>query len=154
MTKNKEIKIDLEKVFNDEWLTNVYNAALVAMDHTKNKDGNVEETARSVIDYNIEKRLEETILTELKKSLPKSINWKNKNLVEAFDEFKQILDICDVVDFKKLNIKINIGDSKITEQNLQHWKNIANIDYPNLELSTTKLENKNNIYKVEITKLK
>ena len=133
MTKNKEIHIDLEEIFNEEWLGNVYNAAIVAMDHVKSKNGNIEETVRTVVDYNIEKKLEETILVKLKDSLPKSINWQDKNLIEAFDEFKEILDICDVVNFKKHNLKINIGNSKITEQNLQHWKNIANIDYPNLE---------------------
>lgn len=150
--RKKEIKLDLNEVFNDEWLNNVYSAAVIAMDYGKNTNKDIEEIAKSVIDYNIEKKLEETILTTLFNNLPKKLNWKEKNLIEAFDEFKEILDICSISNFNKYNFTLILDESEFTKKTINLWQDLAKKDYPELKITILPLKTKNN-YKIQIVKI-
>ena len=147
-----EIELDLNEIFNDDWLNNVYNAAILAMCYGKDKDKDVEEIAKSVIDYNIEKQLEECVLTTLINTLPKRLNWKNKNLAEAFNDFKEILDICSISKFKKYKLHLTIDPSPAFKKTLFLWQDLAKQDYPELQLTIHELKTKNT-YRIEIVNL-
>ena len=153
MMNRDNIFDNLDEIFTQDWYDNVVKAANFAMQNTKNKNISDEALALYIIDYNINKRLHEKVLENLVSTLPKIINWENKDLIDAFNEFKDIIDSCDICpNFKKYKAKIITGQSGLMTNEFLLWKELVNTHYPKLNLVTTPLKTKNH-YTLEITKI-
>lgn len=143
----------LDEIFTDEWYADVINATNFAMEY-QSKLGIDEITlAHQIIDYNINKRLEEKLVNNLVKLLPKNLNWEHSDILRAFDEFKSIIDSCNACPkFKTYTVKINVGKSALLLKEFILWKDLVNLDYPALHIEAIPMKTKNH-YKLEIKRI-
>lgn len=148
---NKKVTINVNDVFTQEVMDNMHDAALFAMEYAKENGKDIEKVACDVIAYNIDKAIEDSLDKVLIKALPKSLDWKNKNLIDIFDEIKDILDLFDIVSLKKHKIKVKLNDEK-TKDDIISWQALIKEDYPELKMNMIKLKEKDT-YKIEISKI-
>lgn len=140
-------KIDLDSIFNEEWYQNITQAAIYTFMHL-----NVDKTVRDqlalrIVDYNIEKRLKEVLLSDIINTLPKTINWKNKQITTAFREFKDIIDSCDICPaLDEYKVKILLDKNSKILRYFEEWKNLTNEHYPTLNISILKTKDPNAVY--------
>lgn len=144
---------NLDDIFTDEWYNNVIKATDFALEHNKS-NVNEEALIKYIIDYNIVKQLQEKVLDNLVNTLPKQIDWRNKDIVNIFNEFKDLVDSCNICSkFKKYSVKLILDENTCAANELFIWKDLVNSSYPNLKLILNKLKLKNQ-YKLQIIKLK
>lgn len=143
----------LNTIFNDEWYNNVSDTINYAIEKTKNvKNVNIDNIIHSVIDYNINKRLETEVLNKLTDYLPKELDWREIDVISAFNEFKDIIDTCDVCpNFKKYTLKIKTPKKSILNNEILIWKEIVNSNYPDLTIIMKELKTEK-AYKLVISK--
>jgi len=158
MPKNNIPKIsdkDLDIAFNEKWYEDITEAALMAQLHIDpeglESDAKI---AKEVIDYNIVKTIQKIALDTLLKNLPKKLDWHQKTVMQAFNEFKEVIDSCDInPDFKKHSLKAITGRSGAMKMEFMIWCETINSYYPELRI-TAKLNSKNpGQYDVEIKRI-
>lgn len=160
MTKSKSNIVNaeldqelLDNIFNEEWYLNVSEAIDYALQNTQSrKDINKENLVKSIIDYNINKQLEEEVLNKLTDNLPNELDWQTIDVISAFNEFKGVIDTCDICPtFKKHILRIKIPEKSILNNEILIWKEIVNTNYPDILITSKKLKC-SNIYKLTISK--
>ncbi|MGN1392606.1 MAG: hypothetical protein ACI4V7_00970 [Succinivibrionaceae bacterium] len=143
----------LDEIFTEEWYNDVSKAADLALEHSEKLNMSEDEVIRYIIDYNITKRLQEQVLDTLVSKLPKVIDWRGMIITEAFLEFKDIIDSCNICDkFKTYKARINLNSNQLLNE-FYIWKELVNSDYPRLFVSITPTKTKNT-YKLEVKKIK
>ena len=140
--------IDLDSIFTEEWYQNITSAAVYALAHLKIEDEKIRDRlALKIVDYNIEKTIKEAVLSEVLNELPKTLNWKNKQITKAFTEFKDIVDTCCVCPkFKEYKVKILFKKASTLLMHLLDWKKLVNENYPEIEISITSTKDPNAFY--------
>lgn len=125
----------MNKIFDQEWYDTVMEATVLACDNADKIGMKREDIIDQVINYNINKRIEDVILNSLIEGLPKSLDWKNIDVIEAFEDFKNIVDSCDICpSFVDYSVKIQLNKSNRIKQELFEWKELVNNNYPALKL--------------------
>lgn len=139
-----------EKLLDENWYQNVSQAVAYAMENLQ-CDVDPEKVFESIIDYNVKKKVHEYIVENGTKTLKRKLNWKNKTHNEAFVEFKDIIDTCDICQtFRSFTFYINFGEKSGHLQNLfLIWRELTNTYYKNLKVFS---KQDGNIYKVVIKK--
>jgi len=140
--------IDLDSIFTEEWYQNITSAAIYALAHLKIEDEKARDRlALKIIDYNIEKAIKEAVLSNVLEELPKTLNWKNKQVTKAFTEFKDIIDTCCICPtFKEFKVKILFKKASILLMHLLDWKNLVKEYYPEIEISVISTKDPNAFY--------
>lgn len=134
----------IDDLFDQEWYDNVMKATELALDNSDKINMDPDDLISYIVDYNIQKRLHEKILNSLVDTLPTKINWKNTDILDAFNEFKDIIDSCDICpSFKKYKAKIFIKNSSKLKKELFMWEELVNENYPNLKVTVKPLKMKN-----------
>ena len=141
-----------EKLLDEDWYQNVSNAVAFAMENLPYST-DVEKVFESIIDYNIKKRVHDYIVKNGTKTLRRKLNWKNKSHNDAFVEYKDIIDTCDICEsFRSFTFYIDFGEKSGHLQNLfLIWREMTNSYYPGLKVFSKQT---NNVYKVVIKKWK
>lgn len=153
MIKSNNTIENLDDIFTDEWYNNVIAATDFALEHNT-LNIKEEDLAKYIIDYNIVKQLQEKVLNTLIDTLPKNIDWRGKDILCAFNEFKDIVDSCVICpNFKKYSAKIFFDEKSSLINELLIWQELVNSTYSELEIKTNKLK-RTNQYKLQITKVK
>lgn len=129
--------LDLDAIFTEEWYQNITSAAIYALMHIDTDDEKIkDQIALKIVDYNIERAIKEAVLSELVNTLPKTLNWKNKQVTKAFKEFKDIIDTCCVCPaFKEYKVKILFKKASILFREFMYWKKLVKEHYPTINLS-------------------
>lgn len=143
----------LNNIFDQQWYINTSNAIALAMDSFTRQNILFDQQvlAQDIIDYNVDKQLKEKVFDHLIETLPKELNWENKSITEAFVEFKDIIDSCDLCPkFKKYSVKVKIANSGIMKNEFLLWKELVNTEYPRLNLTTIPYKTDKNKYKLTI----
>lgn len=144
----------LDNIFDEKWYTDTVSAINLALNYLNNHNTNLnpEEIIQQVLDYNVDKQLDEVILNKILAELPKELNWENKAITEAFMEFKKIIDSCNMCpSFKKFTIRVKTSNSTIMKNEFLSWKELVNEYYPKLLLNTIPYKSNKNKYKLNIT---
>lgn len=141
----------LDDIFTQEWYENVIKAANYASEHYDGSDLEKIGVAYDVVSYNIEKVLQESVLNTLVDSLPKSFDWSHGDVIQAFNEFKDIIDSCNTCPkFTKYSCKVFLGTSNVLKNQFLLWKELVNDEYPKLFLKVSNLKKENN-YRIDIS---
>ena len=149
MSDEISTKLDLNEYFNEEWHENVIGAIDLAMSTGRIDPRQYERLVDYVIDYNIERTLDEVILPNLVKTLPKRFDW-NKDFKVVFTEFKDIIDSCDVCPtFTKYKATVKLGADNFVKNYILSMKEYVNSYYPTLFVEFTPLKTKN-LYRLTI----
>ena len=129
--------IDLDSIFTEEWYQNITSAAVYALTHLNTIDEKAKDRiALQIVDYNIEKAIKNALLSGLMDTLPKTLNWKNKQVTTAFTEFKDIIDTCCICPaFKEYKVKILFKKTSILLAEFLNWNKLVEKHYPNIGLS-------------------
>lgn len=147
MAKNSDNDlIDMsENIFSPEWYDNVTDAINFAMNilEANGKLKNREQIIQKIIDYNIEKTLNES--THII-PLPKIYDWSNSDVIEIFEDFAYLLNLIKVrSDFKKHVITIKFGKNKKGMDHFDFWRNMSleemrdiKLDVKNISKTTLK----------------
>ena len=143
------VKKDIaSEILNEEWYENVSNAVSYAMN---NLSGNVnpEQLFDMIVEYNIRKKVHEYVVENGTKTLRRKLDWRNKTNNEAFVEFKDIVDTCDICKkFRSFTFYINFGKDSGKLQNLfLLWKELTNTYYKNIKIVS---KQDGDVYKIVI----
>lgn len=144
----------LNEIFDQQWYIKTSEAIALALDNfiKQNIIFDQDVLAQDIINYNIDRQLKEKVFNNLINTLPKELNWENKAITEAFIEFKDIVDSCDLCPkFKKYSVKVRIADSGIMKNEFLLWKELVNTEYPKLNLTAIPYKRNKNIYRLHIT---
>ena len=136
------------KLLNEEWYENVSNAVSYAMNNLPN-NMDPEKLFDKIVEYNIRRRVHEYVVENGTKTLKRKLDWRNKTNNEAFVEFKDIIDTCDIcTKFKSFTFYINFGKNSGKLQNLfLLWKELTNTYYNSIKIFS---KQDGDIYKVVI----
>lgn len=146
-----------DEIFDQDWYVLTSAAIVVAVEKLfeKNIIFDQEALEQEILNYSVAKQLREKVFDTLVDTLPKELNWENKTVSEAFLEFKDIIDSCDLcTKFKKYSVKIKLSDSGLMKNEFLIWKELVNSDYPRLSLTTTQYKTNKNKYKLTICLVK
>ena len=150
MTKNpndiddedlKNLEEYTEDVFTPEWYDNV-TAAINFVFDTFERDGrriitNRDQVAKSIIDYNIEKKLEET---KSQLPMPFVYNWQKSDIIDMFDDLSYVLHLCrEKIDFKEHKMTLKFGRNNKGLNNFYFWKDILNQELNDINIETREL---------------
>jgi len=130
-----------DEVFTPEWYDNV-SAAINFVFDTFEKDGkriitNRDQVAKSIIDYNIEKKLEET---RSQLPIPCVYNWQKSDIIEIFDDLSYVLHLCREKNvFKKHEMTLKFGRNKKGLNNFYFWKDVLNKELDDIYIETKEL---------------
>ena len=140
------------KLLDAEWYENVNKAISYAMNNLP-EGIDLEKVFNYIIDYNVQRKLHEYIVNHGVETLNRRLDWRNKSFDEAFIEYKDIVDTCDICEkFKSFTFHINFGKKSGRLQNLfLIWKELTNSYYKNLKVFSVQ---KGNVYKVVIKRWK
>lgn len=137
-----------DEIFDDEWYSNVSDAINYTLKIAPRL--NPEMVIPYIINYNINKQLEEKVLNKIADNLPKSLDWRTIDVLKAFDEFKDIVDKCDVCPvFKKHSLKIMLPKQSVLYNEILIWKELVNSNYPGILITSELIQTKNQ-YKLTI----
>lgn len=136
------------EILDDEWYEDVSNAVSYAMENLP-ESTNFEKAFDSILEYNIKRKVHEYIIENGTKTLKRKLNWKDKTINQAFTEYKDIIDTCDIcTTFKSFTFHIAFGkDSGKLQNQLLIWKELTNTYYPNLKVFSKR---DGDVYKVII----
>jgi len=151
MKNNTNIEEIVNILFDQKWYDDVLNAIDLALHHNTRKL-NEDDIVYNIIDYNINKRLEEKALNDLYTTLPKILVFKKNNLIETFNTFKNIIENCDTCSkFNKHSLKIIFEDVDDLEKEFLTWPKVLNKEYNTIKIKLTKSQ-KDHQYKLSIKK--
>ena len=135
------IKIDMEELFPIDWYENVTKAANYVLSNTNIPDENIDDVVLHIIDYNINKQLNNKLLSYVTDNLPSFLSFVDVPATRIFNEFKSILDACDVCpSFKEHNLYLQVSDMKYDKKRISFWKKLIKKDYPNLSVTSREIK--------------
>lgn len=140
--------LDLNSIFTDEWCKNIIDASTFAINKlSQSYIFDMDEVVNRVVEYNIEKALDEAILPNLVNTLPKTLDWTKTSVTDAFSEFKDIIDSCDLCPtFKEYKVKIIVKDRAVLLEQFEMWKECVNKYYPHLTITLSDSKTKAAFY--------
>ncbi len=144
----------LEALFPEAWYRKVTQAIEFAINRLGCDNIKAAEMAKYIIDYNIEKRLDEALSESADLILPKSVDWTKMDIQSAFEAFNALLETCDVCKtLKSYKLEINFGLNNALYNEFLLWKEVLPNKFPNLtvKMSNTKTHN---VYILKVTKVK
>ena len=138
MSANNTDKL-LEKIFTEEWVNSIVVAINFAIDKLRPSHKEALDIAQRIIDYNIEKRLNEVIIESSNLILPKALNWTNIDADDAFLAFRMLLEAYDLSNrTRSHSVKIDFGENNLLYNEFLIWKeNIRGLGFFNLLLTTS-----------------
>ena len=124
--------LDLNSIFTDEWCTNVINASMFAINKlSQSYIFDTNEVVNRVVEY----------------TLPKTLDWTKTSIMDAFSEFKDIIDSCDLCPiFKEYKVKIIVKDRAVLLEQFEMWKECVNKYYPHLNVTLSDSKTKTAFY--------
>ena len=123
-----------ENIFPPEWYDEVTNAInfTISVLEQNGPIKNRESIVKRIIDYNIEKTMNEHISMI---PLPKVYNWSNSDVIEIFEEFAYLLNLIkNRPNFKEHTITIKFGKNKRGIDHFNFWRTMSLDEIKNLEL--------------------
>lgn len=140
MVKNNDYAaiFDIDKIFPEDWYVNVTKATNYVLENMKIPPEKVEEVLLSIVDYNINKQLNEKVFGSVKEDLPQYLSFVDTPSTSLFQEFKRIIEVCDICSsFKEHITYFQITDDK-DFTTLNFWVNLAKKQYSGLKFSLRK----------------
>ena len=128
----------LEKIFTDEWFSRVIDAVKFVLERLDLSAEDSLKISQKIIDYNIEKRLDEVITESAALILPKSLDWSSICANDAFFAFRTLLEAYSLSGkSKRYSVKINFGNNNLLYNEFLIWKeNIKNLGFSDLCLTS------------------
>jgi len=138
---NYKIELDMEELFPIDWYKNVTNAANYVLSNMDIPDEKVDDVVLHIIDYNINKQLNNKLLNSVIDGLPQFLSFVDVPATSVFNELKTILDACDVCpSFKRHELYFQVSDMKYDKKRLSFWKKLIKKDYPNLKIASREIK--------------
>lgn len=138
---NYKIKLDMEELFPVDWYKNVTNAANYVLSNMNIPDEKVDDVVLRIIDYNINKQLNNKLLDCVTDNLPQFLSFVDIPATVVFNDFKGILDACDVCpSFKEHELYFQVSNMKYDKRRISFWKKLVKKDYPNLKITSRELK--------------
>lgn len=151
--KNDNDKL-LNALFPEEWYEKVTEAINFAIKSLNCPTASSISLAKMIIDYNIEKRLDEALNESADLLLPKVLDWSEMSLDDAFCAFMALLETCEV--YPRLTIhqvKIKFGKNSLLYNNFLLWKEMCSKKFRKLMLRIV-TTSKNKTITLEIQQVK
>jgi len=126
----------LEMLFPEEWYSKVIDAINFAIVRLGCSDEAALELSKYIIDYNIEKQLNSTLLESAELLLPKRLNWSDLDNNSAFEAFNILLETFEIC--KKLNtheLRIKFGKNNVLYNAFLLWKEVIPQYFPTLRVT-------------------
>ena len=143
--------MNLDNIFNEQWHNQIANAIQASLPFCDKINISPDELIQRVIDYNINKTMNNVFTTEYKK-LPKKLNWQNEDYLSVFEKFKNIIDICiNYTKFKQISFELKITNNLSIINELNLLIKIVNEQYPEIFVYLQKTPDKNK-YKLILKK--
>lgn len=141
MRGNNNIQLNIEELFPVEWYETVTRAANYVLSNIDVPEENLDDIVTRIIEYNIHKQINDKLLELLTEDLPTYLCLIDTPVTKVFNEFKNILDACDVCPkFKRHSLYIQSNDIVKDKKTVDFWKKLAKKDYPNLTITTRALK--------------
>lgn len=138
---NYKMTLNIDEIFPAEWYQSVTDAANYVLDNMDVPNEDVDDLILHIIDYNINKQLNEKLLVSLADNLPCYLSFVDTPLTVVFNEFKNILDVCNMCSaIKEHVIYFQACNMKHDKKSLSFWKKLVKKDYPELILSTREIK--------------
>ena len=138
---NYKVKLNMEELFPPAWYENVTNAANYALHNMNIPEEKMDDLVMHIIDYNINKQLNDKLLNSITDDLPSYLSFVDNSATKVFNEFKGILDACDICpSFKEHVMYIQLGNSERDKKTFKFWKELAKKDFKSLSLTTRELK--------------
>jgi hypothetical protein len=138
---NYKVKIDLDKLFPEDWYENVTKVTNYVLNNMNIPDEDIDSVASYIVEYNINKQMDDKLLNCISYDLPEYLSFVDAPSTEVFSEFKNILDICDACPaFREHIIYFQTDDLERNKRTLNLWKSLAKKDFPHLILLLKELK--------------
>lgn len=132
---NCDINIDIDKLFPAEWYENVTNAANYVLSKVNLPEEKIDDIVLHIINYNIDKQLSNKIRESVCENLPYYLSFVDTPVTKIFNEFKNILDACDICPSLKEHVMYFQSDNiESDKKKLNFWKTLAKEEYKKLSL--------------------
>ena len=132
---NHKVKLNMEELFPPAWYENVTNAANYALHNMDIPEEKMDDLVMYIIDYNINKQLNDKLLNSITDDLPLYLSFVDTPVTKIFNEFKNILDACDICPSLKEHVMYFQSDNiESDRKKLDFWKTLAKKEYKNLSL--------------------
>lgn len=136
-----DINIDMDKLFPSEWYENVTNAANYVLSKINLPEEKIDDIVLHIINYNINKQLSNKIRESISENLPYYLSFVDTPVTKVFNEFKNILDACDICPSLKEHIMYFQSDNiESDKKKLNFWKTLAKKEYQNLSLQLREMK--------------
>lgn len=136
-----KVKLDMEELFPPAWYENVTNAANYALHNMDIPEEKIDDLVMHIIDYNINKQLNDKLLNSIADDLPSYISFVDNPVTRVFNEFKGILDACDICpSFKEHIMYIQLCNVEKDKKLFKLWKELAKKDFKSLSLTTREIK--------------
>ena len=130
-----DINIDVDKLFPSEWYENVTNAANYVLSKINLPEEKIDDIVLHIINYNIDKQLSSKIRESVCENLPYYLSFVDTPVTKIFNEFKNILDACDICPSLKEHVMyFQSDDIESDKKKLNFWRTLAKKEYKNLSL--------------------
>ena len=130
-----DINIDIDKLFPAEWYENVTNAANYVLSKINLPEEKIDDIVLHIINYNIDKQLNNKIRESIFENLPYYLSFVDTPATKIFNEFKNILDACDICPSLKEHVMyFQSDDIESDKKKLNFWRTLAKKEYKNLSL--------------------
>lgn len=138
---NYKIEMSMEELFPMDWYENVTNAANYVLSNAIIPAERIDDVILHIIDYNINKQLNNKLLDRVTDNLPSYLSFVDNPATTVFNDFKDILDRCDVCpSFKKHTLYFQVSDMKYDKRRIKFWKQVVKKDYPGLILTSREMK--------------
>lgn len=154
MADNNENDKLFEALFPEDWYIKVTEAINFAIHKLHCPSEAAASLAKQIIDYNIEKRLDEAFKESAETLLPRNLNWSKISKDDAFRAFTALLETCEVFPrLKSYRVQIKFSKNNIVYNSFLIWKEVASEKFRNLRLRSIKTKTPGTFI-LEIKKLK
>lgn len=133
--------LNIDELFPAEWYQNVTNATNYVLNNIDVPNENIDNLILHIIDYNINKQLNEKLLATIADNLPSYLSFIDTPATTIFNEFKNVLDVCAIYShIKEHTIYFQTSNMKYNKKSLSFWKKVVKKDYPNLKLFSREIK--------------
>lgn len=150
---NYSTRFSAEELFPTSWYENVTNATNYVLSKMDLPEEHVEDVISHIIEYNINKQIHDKLLNSITDDLPCYLSLVDTPATKVFNEFKSILDACDVCpSFKEHVLYIQMYNFERDKKLILFWKELAEKEFQTIRISTREMK-KQECMKLTIRKI-
>ena len=133
--------LDAEELFPTAWYENVTNATNYVLSKINVPEERIDDVISHIIEYNINKQIRNKLLDCVADNLPEYLSLIDTPATRILNEFKDILDACDICpSFKEHVLYIQMSDPVKDKKRILFWKKLAESDFKNLSITSREMK--------------